>query len=733
MATAPDINDHDGEKGLIDLMQEITCPLCLDTFREPKLLSCDHVYCKSPCLEALLMRSRNSTISCPECRVVTQVTAKDVNNLRTAFHINRLKEVVARMKKYPLQTQTMPDDEATSTGGGADRLAVKMLCKLHPSQSLDIFCSTCTCQRLICRDCVVVDRTHENHDYDLVEKVAAGYKKALLESLDPIQVMQGEVAEALIQVRKTREQVASHGDALECRITHSFEEMAALLQQKKDILVARIRDLEKADLQQLNDQGKNLCIASDELASLMTSAQSVSKSSDQEFCSQRQELLSRITGLSSRLKTDVSLTPNITFPDIGVRIVNPADKVDDMCEEFSIVCDPVDPSKCYAEGVQNVASINEPSSFKVYLLDSNGSPCAIQQDVQVELKSLRLGSVLPAQVTAVSPSCYHVIIVPQVHTRGRCRLDITVNTISIVNSPFTVYIKCHPDLLGAVNKTIPSPFSLRCFGLNFSPEGNLMVVCRQLPNITHSGFTLQTAPQGGGVLEYHPAQPKFQVIRTLNSLHPLAWWYPVAVVTDSAGNVYVADQSKGQVLKYAKDSSLPTKLSRPVKVLPTAEVSLNGLGISKDGNIFICHSNKHRIEVLDSELTQMSHVGKKGSKPGQFNIPHDLSFDSQGNIYVTDSKNFRVQVLTQEGEFIRTFGTKGDEPGEFLCPNWIHVDGEYIYVTDYRSRYVSVFSVSGEFIHRFGADVLGHPEGIVVDEDGFVYVADSDKCMVYIF
>jgi len=151
----------------------------------------------------------------------------------------------------------VPDDEGgISTDRRADRLAVKMFCKLHPSQSLDIFCSTCTCQRLICRDCVVVDRTHENYDYDLVEKVVPGYRKALLESLDSIQETQGKVAEAISQVKKAREQVLSHGDAIENQITHSFDSIAALLQQKKDVLVARVRDLEKADLQDLNGQEK---------------------------------------------------------------------------------------------------------------------------------------------------------------------------------------------------------------------------------------------------------------------------------------------------------------------------------------------------------------------------------------------------------------------------------------------------------------------------------------------
>ena len=716
MATAPDTDDHDDERGIKELKQEITCALCLDIFREPKLLSCDHVYCKSPCLEALLARSKNSTIACPECRTITQVTANEVSNLRTAFHVNRLKEVVVLIKKCP-----MPDGEP-------DRIAVSTVCKLHPTQNLDIFCSTCTCQRLICRDCVVIDRTHENHDYDLVEKVAPAYKKALLESLDPVQEIHGKVAESLAQVDKAREQVATHRDTLQHQITQSLDEIAALCQQQKDVLVARVQQLEKADLCELNGQEKRLCIASDELASLITSAQSASEGSDQQFFAQRQELLSRIAGLTTRFKTGLSLTP-VAFPHVAVHIVSPNNM-------GSVVVEPVDPSKCRAEGVQNVAAVNEPSSFRVYLSDSNDHPCVMQQDVQVQLKSLRFDTVLPAQVTAVSPSCYHVTFVPQLHTRGRYQLDVTVNTTSIANSPFTVHMKCHPNQLGTLSKTISCP--LRCFGLSFSPGGNLIVVMRQLSNVTHSSSF--EGYKGRPLTDSRVVEMdrEFRMVRNLDGLNlqygnMYSFWFPVAVVIDSSSNVYVSDLSKGQVLKYPKESPFPTKGSRPAKLVASQYVSLNGLGISKDGNIFVCHSNKHRIEVLDSELTETRHFGKRGSKPGQFNIPHDLSFDSQGNIYITDSKNFRVQVLTQEGEFIHMFGTKGDKPGEFHCPNWIHVDGEYVYVTDYRSRYVSVFNVSGEFIHRFGADVLGRPEGIVVDEDGFVYVADSGKNALFIF
>ncbi len=70
------------------LENEVTCSLCLDLFKQPKKLPCDHVYCRD-CLRGLALRSLNATISCPECRTETQVPGNDVNNFPTAFRINR--------------------------------------------------------------------------------------------------------------------------------------------------------------------------------------------------------------------------------------------------------------------------------------------------------------------------------------------------------------------------------------------------------------------------------------------------------------------------------------------------------------------------------------------------------------------------------------------------------------------------------------------------------------------
>ena len=71
------------------LEREITCAMCLDIFKEPKKLPCDHVFCKG-CLEMLARRNVTPAISCPECRRLAQLPNGVVKDLPTAFHVNRL-------------------------------------------------------------------------------------------------------------------------------------------------------------------------------------------------------------------------------------------------------------------------------------------------------------------------------------------------------------------------------------------------------------------------------------------------------------------------------------------------------------------------------------------------------------------------------------------------------------------------------------------------------------------
>uniref|UniRef100_A0A096MBN0 E3 ubiquitin/ISG15 ligase TRIM25-like n=1 Tax=Poecilia formosa TaxID=48698 RepID=A0A096MBN0_POEFO len=49
------------------LQDELTCPVCLDVYRDPRLLPCGHNFCKI-CLDRLRRQAERGHVRCPECR-----------------------------------------------------------------------------------------------------------------------------------------------------------------------------------------------------------------------------------------------------------------------------------------------------------------------------------------------------------------------------------------------------------------------------------------------------------------------------------------------------------------------------------------------------------------------------------------------------------------------------------------------------------------------------------------
>ena len=57
-----------------NLVKELECAVCLEEFKEPKVLPCLHSFCKI-CLEGLLARQGKAwKLNCPSCRISVEVS-----------------------------------------------------------------------------------------------------------------------------------------------------------------------------------------------------------------------------------------------------------------------------------------------------------------------------------------------------------------------------------------------------------------------------------------------------------------------------------------------------------------------------------------------------------------------------------------------------------------------------------------------------------------------------------
>jgi DNA-binding beta-propeller fold protein YncE len=135
------------------------------------------------------------------------------------------------------------------------------------------------------------------------------------------------------------------------------------------------------------------------------------------------------------------------------------------------------------------------------------------------------------------------------------------------------------------------------------------------------------------------------------------------------------------------------KFSPDGKLLMTLGVAGGGTGAEgffqpndvvtdRAGNIYVAEGHggdNARIVVFDKTGKYLREFGKKGTGPGEFDQPHALAFDSKERLFVGDRSNNRIQILDKNGKML-------EEWPQFSRPSGIYIDrNDMIYVADSES------------------------------------------------
>lgn len=240
------------------------------------------------------------------------------------------------------------------------------------------------------------------------------------------------------------------------------------------------------------------------------------------------------------------------------------------------------------------------------------------------------------------------------------------------------------------------------------------------------------------------------------------FYSPSGIVVDGQGNVYVSDFGNNVIRKITPAGVVSTYAgSGRAGYLNGAVTSayLNnsadsvaefnnpqGLAIDAQGVIYVADRGNNIIRKIltTHRVVTMAGTPTAGyinatSELASFNTPTGVAVDGQGNVYVSDQGNSAIRKITS-AEVVTTIAGGPSQLALLNYPAAIAIDKlGNLYITDESGRILQYTTANVLYILAGSANVSGlvngagtiaqfsNPQGITIDANGNIYVADKDN------
>ena len=743
------------KQALEKLEDQLTCAICLDAFKDPKMLNCFHVFCKD-CLQRLVVQDRQGQLSlcCPTCRRSTLLPpTTSVSGLQSAFHVHHLFEIQDALEKMkePQKVQCEKCKKVSRPATSFCRdcgqficarcsdihadweefsshevVSIDQLkgdvskhvppkkathfCSKHKDQELRLYCETC--EELICHDCTI--RLHQGHQYDLISDTFEGHKADITASLEPVEKHMGIASDKLKQLDARCTEIAEQGALVKANIHKEIRAFIEMLKRREAELVGQVDQLVEPKLKNLAAQRDEIETIQARLGSCLSFVnESLRTGSQGEIVKMKKRVVKQIKEMTTEFNAG-ALSP-CEVANIGF-ITSPNFAKD--CQEAGELYLKACAEKSYATGKGlKVAIVNEKATASVFALDCDGKPFVRNIDrMTCELTSDRDAKTIEGSIKKIKDNQYEI----SYHSTslGRHKLLIKFDGEHIKASPFVVTVTRPIERLGTPTMTITG--LSRPWGVVVNKKGEIIIAenaygAHCISVYSQSGEKLRSFGSSGS------GQGQFKG--------------PRGVAVDDDDNILVADTENNCIQKWTADGKFITAVgSRGNKLLQFYCPS--GIAIHPvSKRVYVSELFNCRVQILNPDLTPHSMFGSAGFGKGQFNYPKGIAFDSEYNIYVGDNRrNTCIQVFTANGEYLRWLGDT-----ELNCPHDVDIDStDTIYVCDTYNHRVCIFDTNGTLLHSFGtkgklSGQFDGPRGLTVDKNGLIYVSDYGNGRVQIF
>ena len=433
--------------------EQLNCSICLDTYTDPKLLQCFHVYCQK-CLVPLVDRDQGG-IACPMCRQVTPVPVRGVEGLQPAFHVKN--------------SATTSAEAATTVDAPSARDHTRH-CFEHPEEELKLYCETCG--ELVCFLCVIRDGKHHDHDYALIKKAFEKYKDEITSSLEPMEKEVASGKKALARLESCSGEISNQRAATAESVHSTFRRLREVLDVRETEVIGQLDQIAQRKL-------KNLAIQKDEIETTLAQLCSCLRFTRESLRTGKEEdvLMMKPNTVRQVRELTTPFQPDFLEPSTKADIAFSASpNIATECQGYGQVLSHglPDPSKCHITTDAYLGG--EVCNVVLHALNCMGKPCMEPiQSLEAELMSELTGTRASCSVERRGQSKYMISYQPTI--KGRHQLHIRIEGQHIRGSPFGFYnffLSARPNLnLGSQTAAPPAFFAFSSKTVNTASASEL--------------------------------------------------------------------------------------------------------------------------------------------------------------------------------------------------------------------------------------------------------------------
>ena len=683
------------ESLLRNLKKHLECSICLDTYNDPKTISCLHTFC-CQCLENHARAShRQGKFRCPECQAQIHVPEGNrFDSLPTSFFHNSLLSLLAVRQSGDGSSISCGNCKKKSSDVHYCFDCARFMCldclsahevlrsafeghKVMPVREFQTedyeaffkrqpFCSEqyhereitrffcLSCQSCVCHACIVTE--HRNHEVILLDKAADNEKGNIMAEAAATRENEKALKDVIRKFEETISKLEANVAIAKRGISQSAETMITKIRECKreaidSVETTRVTRLEKINLA----KEKAESLLKQMIQAVEFTQNLVQKSSSSHIMQNKETLKHRFQELRDIEMPKHNETSFIKFTAASVEGLRLGD----------VTTEGVDASQCPLEGLDRVLQAGVAAELLLCPRTPEGE-MSNQPDLKNQIEVL----IEPTEdVTNVFVSedtengKFKVHFTPKVP--GAYNIKVKINDDKLPNCPLTMQVK----------------------------ERELVVV---------SELNLKLF-QG-------------------DKLHS-----PAGIAVNTTGKIAITDYKEHCVYIFDKEGNCLRKIGSRGENAGQFNVPW-GVKYLNDNEILIADRGNHRIQQVNVQTgTVVKSFGKYGAGKGEFFNTIDVCLDEQHCIVVTEYDHHRIQVITQEGETITMFGDSG--PEKLKCPGCCIPYKNMFLVADEDNSCIKVFDRSGTFLYKFGRKEnqdgqFDLPHGMLLDTSNNLLVCD---------